>query len=106
MKRLLAYLFIVLGLLWSNISFAYGLRVVDGDTIVLNGEKIRFSGFDTLELMQICLHNVEIVNCGMFAKILLVKKIFSSMQTYVIATQGKTSTEFWRLCQPEMCMRP
>jgi len=42
MKKLLGIL--VLGLLWRNISFADSLRVVDGDTIVLNGEKMRFIG--------------------------------------------------------------
>ena len=45
MKKLLGIL--VLGLLVYNAGFADSLRVVDGDTIVLNGEKIRFSGIDT-----------------------------------------------------------
>ena len=58
-----------------NISLANNLKIVDGDTIVLNGEKIRFSGIDTPELKQTCLHNNEIVDCGMSAKILLIKKI-------------------------------
>ena len=31
------------------------LRVVDGDTIHLNGEKIRFTGIDTPELKQTCI---------------------------------------------------
>ena len=65
----------VLGLLWCNISFADNLRVVDGDTIVLNGEKIRFAGIDTPELKQTCLQDGEKVNCGISAKMLLVKKI-------------------------------
>jgi len=45
MKKLLGIL--VLDLLTCNISFADSLRIVDGDTIVLNGEKIRFTGIDT-----------------------------------------------------------
>ena len=73
MKKLLGIL--VLGLLWSNNSFADSLRVVDGDTIVLNGEKIRFSGIDTPELKQTCINGDEKVFCGKFAKMLLVKKI-------------------------------
>ena len=73
MKKLLGL--VVLGLLWCNVSLANNLRVVDGDTIVLNGEKIRFSGIDTPELKQTCLQNDEKVDCGMSAKILLVKKI-------------------------------
>ncbi len=66
---------IVLSLLWCNISLANNLKVIDGDTIVLNGEKIRFSGIDTPELKQTCLKNDKKVNCGMFAKFLLVQKI-------------------------------
>ena len=73
MKKFLAIL--VLGLLWSNVGFAGNLRVVDGDTIVLNGEKIRFSGIDTPELKQTCMNGDQKVFCGIFAKMLLIKKI-------------------------------
>ena len=73
MKKLLVILF--MSLLWISVSLANNLRVVDGDTIILNGEKIRFSGIDTPELKQTCLQNNEEVGCGMFAKMLLVKKI-------------------------------
>ena len=73
MKKLSIYVF--LGLLWSNFSFADSLRIVDGDTIVLNGEKIRFSGIDTPELKQTCLQGDQKVSCGMSAKKLLVEKI-------------------------------
>ena len=73
MKKLIGIL--VLSLLWSGISYANSLRVVDGDTIILNGEKIRFSGIDTPELKQTCLKDNEEVGCGMFAKMLLIKKI-------------------------------
>jgi len=76
MKKLLSI--ITLGLLWCNISFADSLRVVDGDTIVLNGEKIRFSGIDTPELKQTCIEDNQEVGCGMTAKMLLVKKIGSN----------------------------
>ena len=31
------------------------IKIVDGDTIHLNGEKIRFTGIDTPELKQTCL---------------------------------------------------
>ena len=73
MKKLIGIL--VLSLLWSSIVSAKTLKVIDGDTIVLNGEKIRFSGIDTPELKQTCLKDNEEVGCGMFAKMLLVKKI-------------------------------
>jgi len=73
MKKFLA--FFVLGILTCNISFANDLKIVDGDTIVLNGEKIRFSGIDTPELKQTCMQDDQEVACGMSAKMLLVKKI-------------------------------
>ena len=73
MKKLIGIL--VLGLLWCSNSFADNLKIIDGDTIILNGEKIRFSGIDTPELKQTCLKDNEEVGCGMFAKMLLIKKI-------------------------------
>ena len=73
MKKIFLYVF--LALVFYNTSFADSLRVVDGDTIVLNGEKIRFSGIDTPELKQTCLKGDQEVDCGMSAKMLLVKKI-------------------------------
>ena len=85
MKKFLAIL--VLGLLWSNVGFAGNLRVVDGDTIVLNGEKIRFSGIDTPELKQTCMNGDEKVFCGKSAKMLLVKKIGN--QTPECIKEGK-----------------
>ena len=51
------------------------LRVVDGDTIHLNGEKIRFTGIDTPELKQTCLKEGVINPCGVIAKEILIKKI-------------------------------
>ena len=73
MKKFLEIL--VLGLMFCNVSLADNLKVIDGDTIVLNGEKIRFSGIDTPELKQTCMKGDQKVFCGMFAKMLLVKKI-------------------------------
>ena len=73
MKKLIGIL--ILGLLFSDPSLANNLKVIDGDTIVLNGEKIRFSGIDTPELKQTCLKDNEKVACGMLAKKLLVNKI-------------------------------
>jgi endonuclease YncB( thermonuclease family) len=51
------------------------LRVVDGDTIHLNGEKIRFTGIDTPELKQTCLKDGVKDLCGVTAKLILVDKI-------------------------------
>ena len=44
------------------------IKIIDGDTIHLNGEKIRFSGIDTPEIKQTCEYNGESVNCGLTAK--------------------------------------
>jgi len=73
MKKLLGIL--VLGFLVCNISFADNLKIIDGDTIILNDEKIRFSGIDTPELKQTCLQGDQEVACGKSAKMILVKKI-------------------------------
>ena len=51
------------------------LRVVDGDTIHLNGEKIRFTGIDTPELNQTCIKEGVINSCGVTAKEILIEKI-------------------------------
>jgi len=51
------------------------LRIVDGDTIHLNGDKIRFSGIDTPEIKQMCKKNELVIACGLMAKNLLEKKI-------------------------------
>ena len=51
------------------------IKIIDGDTIHLNGEKIRFSGIDTPEIKQTCTKNNEIINCGIQAKELLVEII-------------------------------
>ena len=73
MKKFLVIL--ILSLLICNFGFADYLKVIDGDTIILNDEKIRFSGIDTPELKQICSKESQKIFCGMLAKKLLIKKI-------------------------------
>ena len=65
---------IFLFLTYFNVK-SNGLKVIDGDTIHLNGEKIRFIGIDTPEINQKCIKNNEIIECGIQAKELLIKKI-------------------------------
>ena len=86
MKKFLEIL--VLGFLTCNISFADSLRVVDGDTIVLNGEKIRFSGIDTPESSyrgkkQKCIFEKVEVYCGYWSKIVLIEKISNNKVTCI-----------------------
>ena len=54
---------------------SYEIKIIDGDTINLNGKKIRFSGIDTPELKQTCKKNDKIIYCGITAKKLLIDKI-------------------------------
>ena len=51
------------------------IKIVDGDTIHLNGEKIRFTGIDTPELKQTCFKDNVEDPCGVTAKQILIKKI-------------------------------
>ncbi len=53
----------------------YEVKIIDGDTIYLNGEKIRFSGIDTPELNQTCYKDNKIVLCGIEARKILIEKI-------------------------------
>ena len=62
-------------LLISNQVKSQELKVVDGDTIHLNGEKIRFTGIDTPELKQTCINQGIIDPCGVTAKEILIDKI-------------------------------
>ena len=54
---------------------SYEIKIIDGDTIHLNNEKIRFTGIDTPELKQTCTKNNEVILCGIEARKLLIKKI-------------------------------
>ena len=51
------------------------IKITDGDTIRINGEKIRFSGIDTPELKQTCTKKGVKKLCGMTAKKILKNKI-------------------------------
>ena len=54
---------------------SYEIKIIDGDTIHLNNEKIRFTGIDTPELKQTCNKNNVIIYCGIEARKLLIDKI-------------------------------
>ena len=70
---------LVLLLSFNNVK-SQELKVIDGDSIHLNGEKIRFSGIDTPESYyrgkrQKCVFNKIEVFCGYWSKIVLIEKI-------------------------------
>ena len=54
------------------------VKITDGDTIKINGEKIRFSGIDTPELNQTCVKEGVKNPCGLTAKQILIDKIIDN----------------------------
>ena len=78
MKKLSLYVFLVL--MFCNVGFADNVRIIDGDTIEINGEKIRFSGIDAPESnyrgkKQVCYLNEKKVFCGELSTEKLKEKI-------------------------------
>ena len=71
----LTSIFLLVFLLTINDIKSQEIKVVDGDTIHLNGEKIRFTGIDTPELKQTCIKDGVENPCGVTAKEILVNKI-------------------------------
>ena len=61
---------------------SYEIKIIDGDTIHLNGKKIRFSGIDTPELKQTCKKNDKIIYCGIKAKKLLIDKKRNKLKNF------------------------
>ena len=51
------------------------VKIIDGDTIKIGNEKIRFSGIDAPEISQDCIKNKKKILCGVLAKEALLKKI-------------------------------
>ena len=51
------------------------VKITDGDTIKINGNKIRFSGIDTPELKQTCIKEGVKNFCGLTARQILKDKI-------------------------------
>ena len=89
-KRKIIFListFLLVFLLTINDIKSQELKVVDGDTIYLNGEKIRFTGIDTPELKQTCIKQGIKDYCGITAKKILINKIGSKIVECI--SQGK-----------------
>ena len=62
---------------YTNIK-SQDIKITDGDTIKINGEKIRFSGIDTPELNQSCAKKGVKNSCGLTAKQILIDKIIDN----------------------------
>ena len=86
-----ATLVISISLLISLITYSHtnaqNVQITDGDTIKINGEKIRFSGIDTPEMKQTCIENGIINPCGVTAKKILMDKI--SNNEVICISEGK-----------------
>ena len=63
------------------------IKITDGDTIKVNGEKIRFSGIDTPELKQTCIKQGVKKPCGITAKQILIDKIADN--NVICVNEGK-----------------
>ena len=83
---LTSILLLVFLLIFHNVK-SQELKVVDGDTIHLDGEKIRFTGIDTPELKQTCIKDEAKDNCGIKAKQILIDKIGNN--TVKCISEGK-----------------
>ena len=66
---------------------AQNIKITDGDTIKINGEKIRFSGIDTPELKQTCIKQGVKKPCGITAKQILIDRIADNNVTCI--NEGK-----------------
>tara|TARA_B100000965_G_C19210398_1_gene591362 strand:+ start:151 stop:612 length:462 start_codon:yes stop_codon:yes gene_type:complete len=74
MKQIILIIILILFSLNTKVQ-ADNIKIIDGDTIIINKEKIRFSGIDTPELKQTCQKNNKIYYCGIKAKRILIRKI-------------------------------
>ena len=66
------------------------LKIIDGDTIILNSEKIRLYGIDTPEIKQTCTDNYgHTYSCGIRAKLELEKIIGSRKISCIKKTKDR-----------------
>ena len=58
-------------------------RIIDGDSLEIKNEKIRFLGIDAPELKQTCNSNGQIIYCGILAKEALLQKMENKIPTCI-----------------------
>ena len=61
MKQIILIIILIIFSLNTKVQ-ADNIKIIDGDTIIINEEKIRFSGIDTPELKQTCQKNNKILS--------------------------------------------
>ena len=74
---------ILISLITYSHTNAQNVQITDGDTIKINGEKIRFSSIDTPELKKICINEGVKNFCGKEAKQILIDKIANNKDTCI-----------------------
>ena len=83
MIRFFLYTLFITLFIFNLETKAENIKIIDADTISINGEKIRFSGIDAPEIKQTCIKNNDgiywLVNCGVLARDFLIKKIGSEI---------------------------
>ena len=67
--------FLLILIIYQIQATADEVEIIDGDTININGEKIRFYGIDAPEIDQECKKKGKIIRCGVLAKKILEDKI-------------------------------
>ncbi len=58
---------------WDRETFTGRAFIIDGDTLTINGTKIRLAGVDAPEISQKCKVDKHIENCGEIVKLRLVQ---------------------------------
>jgi len=79
--------FLILFLFSSKCFADIQLIIIDGDTIRIGEERIRFSGIDAPEINQTCISEGVEVFCGQISKSLLVDK--TSLEQVKCISEGK-----------------
>ena len=91
MFKIFFFILLINTLAFSKVlNASSSLKIIDGDTIILNSEKIRFYGIDTPEIKQTCTYNYgHTYSCGMKAKLELEKIIGSKKVSCIKKTKDR-----------------
>lgn len=67
-RRLIKYLIVLILSFYAFYRIETNHVVIDGDTLIVGREKIRFNNIDAPEISQTCICNKKEVKCGLKAK--------------------------------------
>ena len=91
MFKIFFFILLINTLAFSKVlNASSSLKIIDGDTIILNSEKIRFYGIDTPEIKQTCTDKYgHTYLCGVKAKLELEKIIGSKKVSCIKKTKDR-----------------